>query len=137
MTGSDPNTTQFHGPDASVQTYLTAEVITIAANASVREAAAAIAGASVGVLVIGTPSAVTGLVSERDIVRAVSQGLDLEATTVADIGTTNLIWVDAGNTIGDAAEEMMEDYVRHVLVRGDGGLVGILSMRDVLDAYIT
>lgn len=135
MSSTDPKA--FHGADASVQTYLTGDVIMITGGASVRSAATVIAEASVGVLVIGTREAVTGLVSERDIVRAVGEGRDLDATTVADIGSTHLIWVDAGNTIRDAAEEMMEDYVRHVLVRGEGGLVGVLSIRDVLDAYIT
>lgn len=137
MTGSEPSATPFHGPEASVQTYLTSEVVTISTTASVRDAAVALAAASVGALVIGAPDAVAGLVSERDVVRAVAEGRDPDGTQAIDIGTTNLIWIDAGNTIGDAAEEMMEDYVRHVLVRGDDGLVGILSMRDVLDAYIT
>ena len=40
-------------------------------------------------------------------------------------------------TGGEAAEEMMKDYVRHGLVRDDTGLVGVLSMRDVLAAYTT
>ncbi|MDO8390692.1 MAG: CBS domain-containing protein [Actinomycetota bacterium] len=137
MTGSDPSAAPFHGPEASVQTYLTSEVVTIAVTASVREAAAELSRASVGVLVIGTADVVAGLVSERDVVRAVAEGRDPDGTLAIDVGTTTLIWIDAGNTIGDAAEEMMEDYVRHVLVRGDDGLVGILSMRDVLDAYIT
>jgi CBS domain-containing protein len=137
MSSNDSNGTAFHGSTASVHTYLTSDVITVAATASVRDAAKAIAGASVGVLVVGTPDDVTGLVSERDIVRAVAEGLDLDDTLATTVGTTHLIWIDEGNTIGDAAEEMMEDYVRHVLVRGEEGLVGVLSIRDVLSAYIT
>ena len=137
MTTIELKATQFHGANASVQTYLTSEVITITADASVRVAATVIAEASVGVLVVGSRDAVTGLISERDIVRVVAEGRDLDTTLVGDVASTHLIWVDAGNTISDAAEEMMEDYVRHVLVRGDSGLVGVLSIRDVLDAYIT
>ena len=84
---------------------------------------------------VGTTDDVIGVVSERDIVRAVAEGLDLDRTTVADIASRRLVWLDADDNIGDAAEEMMEDYVRHVLVRDEGGLVGVLSMRDVLSAY--
>ena len=36
----------------------------------------------------------------------------------------------------DVAEEMMENYVRHVLVGDDGVLVGVVSMRDLLGAFL-
>jgi CBS domain-containing protein len=137
MVSMDSPGTTFHGSSASVRTYLTAEVVTIAPTASVREAAQVIARASVGVLVVGTADDVTAVVSERDIVAAIAEGLDIDATTVADLRCSHLFWIDANDTIGDAAEEMMEDYVRHVLVRDERGLVGVLSIRDVLSAYIT
>ncbi len=137
MNSMDSGDTTFHGADASVLTYLTGDVVMIAVASSVHDAARAMAEASVGVVLIGTHDDVKALVSERDVVRAVAAGLDLDAIAALDIGTTRLIWIDAGNTIGDAAEEMMEDYVRHVLVRGTDGLVGVLSIRDVLSAYIT
>ena len=137
MADTDLITGSFHGANASVRTYLTADVITIGADATARDAAEVIARASVGVLVIGTPDDVAAIVSERDIVRAVAEGLDLDTTRAADIGSTELVWIDVTDTIGDAAEEMMEDYVRHVLVREHGLLVGVLSIRDVLSAYIT
>jgi CBS domain-containing protein len=135
MVSMDSPGTTFHGSSASVRTYLTAEVVTIAPTASVREAAQVIARA--GVLAVGTADDVTAVVSERDIVAAIAEGLDIDATTVADLRCSHLFWIDANDTIGDAAEEMMEDYVRHVLVRDERGLVGVLSIRDVLSAYIT
>lgn len=137
MTTMDSTGATFHGANASVLTYLTGDVVMIATTSSVHDAARAMAEASVGVVLIGTHDDVTALVSERDVVRAVAAGRDLDALAAKDIGATRLIWIDAGNTIGDAAEEMMEDYVRHVLVRGADGLVGVLSIRDVLSAYIT
>jgi CBS domain-containing protein len=138
MSSSDSAGVMFHGEDASVLTYVNTEaIVTVAPTTSVRDAARAIVDASVGMLVIGTVEHVLAVVSERDIVRAVAEGLDLDAVTVLDIGSTELVWVDAHDNIGDAAEEMMRDYVRHALVRGESGLVGVLSMRDVLSAYTT
>ena len=137
MTTMDSADTTFHGPGASVRTYLTADVVTVAPTASLRETAFTMAQANVGVLVVGTAKHVAALVSERDVVRAVADGVDLDGTTAADVASTELFWIDADDTVGDAAEEMMEDYVRHVLVRDRRGLVGILSMRDVLSAFIT
>jgi signal-transduction protein with cAMP-binding, CBS, and nucleotidyltransferase domain len=138
MSSSDANRTPFHGPDAPVITYVTTEaIVTVAPSATVRDAAIAIVDQSVGMLVIGTREDVAAVVSERDIVRAVAEGVDVDTVPVADIGSTNLVWIDREDSIGDAAEEMMKDYVRHALVRDESGLVGVLSMRDVLSAYAT
>ena len=138
MSNLDSEGTVFDGPDAPVLTYVTTDdIVTIAPTSTVREAARAIVDRSIGMLVIGTTDDVVAVVSERDIVRAVSDGRDLDATTVSDIGSRELVWIDADDTIGEAAEEMMKDYVRHGLVRDETGLVGVLSMRDVLAAYTT
>ena len=138
MSDIDSNDGVFDGPEAPVLTYVsTDDIVTIASAATVRAAASVIVEQSVGMLVIGTTDAVFGVVSERDIVRAVADALDLDTTSVADIGSRELVWIDADDSIGDAAEEMMKDYVRHALVRDETGLVGVLSMRDVLSAYTT
>jgi predicted transcriptional regulator len=138
MSNLDSEGAVFHGPDAPVLTFVTTEgIVTVAPTEPVRAAAAAVVEQSVGMLVVGTTDDVIGVVSERDIVRAVAEGLDLDQVTVADIASRQLVWLDADDNIGDAAEEMMEDYVRHVLVRDEDGLVGVLSMRDVLSAFTT
>ena len=46
-----------------------------------------------------------------------------------------LVWCDAESTVAAVAEEMMEHYVRHVLVEEDGRLLGMVSARDLLGAY--
>ena len=137
MSSHPADSTAFHGGAAPVRTYLTADVVAIDRTACIRDAAVAIAKASVGVVVIGDPDDVVALVSERDVVRAVAEDIDLDATPARDIGTTELVWIGVDDSIADAAEEMMEDYVRHVLVRDGDRLVGVLSIRDVVAAYIT
>jgi CBS domain-containing protein len=123
------------GEDAPITTFMSDALVTVAATASLREAATIIADASVGCVVVGTIDDVDGVISERDIVRAVADGLDLDTTTVAEVESTTLVWAPSTATIASVAEEMMEDYVRHVLVRDEDHLVGIVSMRDVLSAY--
>jgi CBS domain-containing protein len=138
MSDPNPHGSVFHGEDALVSTFVSSDaVFTIDPTAPVRSAAAAIVDQSIGMVVIGTTQDVLAVVSERDIVRAVAEGLDLDSTAVIDIGSRQLVWIDAHDTIGDVATEMMEDYVRHALVRDEDGLVGVLSMRDVLAAYAT
>jgi CBS domain-containing protein len=46
-----------------------------------------------------------------------------------------LVWCDAEATVEEVAVQMMEHYIRHVLVERDGALVGIVSARDLLGVY--
>ena len=125
------------GPGAPISTYTTDEIVTLDPSASVRAAAELIDTASVGCIVIGSAAAVEGVVSERDIVRFVASGRDPDGVTVGELETKHLMWTAPDSTVGSVAEEMMENYVRHVLV-GDGtNVVGIVSMRDVITAYLS
>ena len=132
----DFDSPRFGSGDAPVTTFMGEEPVLVAATTTLREAAIALQEAGVGLLVVGERSRVEGVVSERDIVRAVAEGTDLDATTVADVETRDLFWATEDSTVGDVVEEMMEDYVRHILIGDNTGLVGIVSMRDVLAAYL-
>ena len=125
------------GPSAPISTYTTDEIVTLDPAATVRAAAALIDAASIGCIVIGSAEAVEGVVSERDIVRFVASGGDPDTVTVGELETKHLMWTAPDSTVGVVAEEMMANYVRHVLV-GDGKHVaGIVSMRDVITAYLS
>jgi CBS domain-containing protein len=137
MSDEDFNNLSFHGGDAPVSTYMADGVVTLPPTATMRAAADLIADASVGCIVVGSNDAVTGIVSERDIVLAVARGLDLETATLDQMEPKRLIWVSPDSTMGEVAAEMMEDYVRHVLVGNGSSVAGVLSMRDVIAAYTT
>ncbi len=134
---SDDDAVQFRGTDAPVSTYMSDAVVALDPSASLRRAAEVIAEASIGCIVVGSAEAVQAVISERDIVLAVAQGRDLDATSIGDVGSTRLVWITPDASVGTVAEEMMEDYVRHVLVGDEGTVIGIVSMRDVIAAYTT
>ncbi|MEM8621187.1 MAG: CBS domain-containing protein [Actinomycetota bacterium] len=120
-----------------VASILGGDVVAVEPTLSLLAASEKMHAAGYGILVVGTRERVEGVVSERDILRAVATGTDLAATTVGDIESTHLRWAATASTVRDVAEEMMEDYIRHVLVRNDDGtLAGIVSMRDVLGAVM-
>ncbi len=110
-------------------------VARVAADATLADAARAIVANSVGAMIIGDDDTPGALVSERDIVRAVATGMDPDAVRAADVATTKLVWCDAEATIDEVATQMMNRYIRHILVERDGALVGIVSARDVLGVY--
>jgi CBS domain-containing protein len=113
------------------------EVTYVAPSMSLREVAEYLRSTDVSLAVVGDQGQVHGVVSERDIVTAVALGLDVDTTEVRTIETENLKWATATSTIDDVAEEMLENYVRHVLIAGDDGtLIGVVSMRDLLTAYL-
>jgi CBS domain-containing protein len=108
-------------------------ITTIDPGATLREAAALLAEEEVSLLVVGARDDVEGVLSERDIVRAVADGVDLDIAPVASIESNHLLWATVDSTIADVASEMMENYIRHILLRDENGaLYGIVSMRDLL-----
>jgi CBS domain-containing protein len=126
----------FDVPHRSIMSLVSDEILMAKSSTTLRAAATLLTNASVGCMAIGERVAVEGVVSERDIVEAVASGVDLDATTVADIETKALKWATPDSTIDDVAAEMMESYVRHMLIGEDKTLVGLVSMRDVLSAYL-
>jgi CBS domain-containing protein len=119
-----------------VSTFAADCVVHIAAGADLWEIAATLDDAEVGALPVGSLDDVRGVVSERDIVRALAARRDPSTTTAIDIAHKQLVWCDAESTVAEVAEEMMEHYVRHVLVEDGGRLVGVVSARDLLGAYV-
>lgn len=104
---------------------------------SLRRVAEVLRTADVSLVVVADDATIYGVVSERDIVGAVALGLDLDATAVETIEAEDLKWATPTSTVDDVAEEMLENYLRHVLVAADdGGLLGVVSMRDLLTAYL-
>ena len=120
-----------------VRPLVAEDVARVGADADLLAVARALAEAEVGALIVGDGDVVKGVVSERDLVRAMAAGREPAATRAIDVAQTNLVWCDAGASVGEVAEEMMEQYVRHVLVEEDSELVGIVSARDLLGAYVT
>jgi CBS domain-containing protein len=110
------------------------DVVSVGPDTSLVEVAAALISADIGLVIVGSSTEVKGVVSERDLVRAVAEGADLATTQAAAVASTELVWADAGSSVDDVAEQMMEHWVRHVLVEDDGRLVGMVSARDVLGA---
>jgi CBS domain-containing protein len=74
---------------------------------------------------------VTGVVSERDIVRAIVDRIPGDEK-VEKIATKNVITSDVHETIGGVARKMIEHKIRHIIVVEDRTLYGIISIRDII-----
>ena len=124
------------GGEAPIRIYSADVVAFVPGDASIAGAATELVADEVGLLVVGTEDRVEGVVSERDIVRALARRVDTATTPVRDIATSQLVRCDATATVAEVAQVMMSRYIRHVLIEEDGALVGVVSARDLLGAYL-
>jgi PAS domain S-box-containing protein len=114
------------------------DVIALASGATLTEAARVLETNNIGVVVVTTPDlAPVGILSERDIVRALGAlGPALGSTPVERLMTRALIVCGPDDDVVRAAELMDRHHVRHLPVARDGRLVGVLSMRDVSEVRL-
>lgn len=86
----------------------------------------------VGSLGVKGAQGLAGIVTERDVLRAVAAGADLRHETVTDWMTPDPDTVDAEMSVDDAAIWMVAAGYRHLPVRRGNELIGIASIKDVL-----
>ncbi|QLL05070.1 CBS domain-containing protein [Mycobacterium vicinigordonae] len=110
-------------------------VARVAPDATVADAAAAMAAVNVGAILVGEETWPSALLSERDVLRVVADGKNPNAVRAAEVASAKLVWCDADATVDEVATQMMEHYIRHILVERDGELMGIVSARDLLGVY--
>ena len=109
------------------------EVITIGADAGVRELIARLAEHNVGALIVSSDGVtVEGIVSERDVVRHLHSDGTVINNTVQAIMTAVVQTCDQDTQVDELMKTMTERRVRHVPVVEDGHLVGIISIGDVV-----
>lgn len=77
-----------------------------------------------------------GLVTERDLVRAMSQELDPLTTPVSTVMTKDPDVFHPDDDVWEAAEWLAESGYRHLPVLEGGQLLGIVSVRDLLLALL-
>jgi CBS domain-containing protein len=116
-----------------VQNILRPDVITIRADESLQGAANRMHHHRIAALVVKTDDAVTGLISERDIIHAISRhGPKALTMTVQDIASRSIIMIAPADTVKRAMSLMTHHRLRHLLVVDEGKLVGIVSIGDVV-----
>lgn len=111
-------------------------VATIGPTRTLLEAAEAMASDGVGLLVVVDARGVLGVISERDLVSAVADGADLSEERVRDRLSDDLVSVDEGATIADAAATMASAAIRHLAVSRGGEVVGVVSIRDIVNVLL-
>ena len=113
------------------------KVYTVEASAPLQSVIDMLAEHRVGVLVVTSGGQLAGIISERDVIGALSGNAAAAiGKTAADVMTRSLETCTPDESEGSLMERMNAKGVRHLPVLADGKLAGIVSMRDVVKLRI-
>src|SRR6202162_4732289 len=113
------------------------QIFSVAPTDSVLRAIEIMATRHVGALLVMSQDRLLGIISERDYARKVIlKNRSSHDTPVGDIMTTNPVTVTADATVHHCMEIMTEGRFRHLPVVDKGGVVGMLSIGDLVKAVI-
>jgi len=113
-------------------------VFTARPDETVGEVAGLLNTRKVGALVVLDAERVVGIVSERDIVRAVAEGgAEALSRPVSSCMTKDVLYAEPGETVDQLLSRMTDRRIRHLPVCRNERLVGIVSIGDLVKSKIS
>lgn len=107
-------------------------VVEVGPGHTLRQAACLMANRNVGAAVVMDPDAGgPGVLTERDVLRAVATGKDPAEATVADHVTTSVVYAEPTWSLDAAARAMVTGGFRHLVVMEGPDCTGVISVRDI------
>jgi CBS domain-containing protein len=110
---------------------MTRELLRASPDESLAEAAQHMVGRGVGAVLVLDGDRLEGILTERDILKAVAMGVT-ESARVRDWMTTHPETIDASDDTGHAAALMIHGGFRHLPVLDGEAVAGIISIRDLM-----
>ncbi len=108
----------------------------IGPEATLGDAAEALVGEDLGSLAVVSDRSLVGIITERDLVRALASGAEPESELVVDWMAEAPDTFSPDVDVEEAAAWLLEVGYRHMPVMEDGELLGILSIRDIMGALV-
>ena len=115
-----------------------AEVFAVYPDDSISDAVSVLESKNIGAVIVREKGGdVVGILSERDVVRRLSQkGAETLSLRVADCMTPNPFTCAPDATIDELMSKMTEKRIRHLPVTQDGKVIGVISIGDVVKRKI-
>ena len=113
------------------------ECFSIQSSDTLQAAAKQMAECNIGALLVMDRGSLVGIVTERDIVKnAAGAGLPMKEVLIKDVMSANLLVVKPGDDLDYVMAIMIQNNIRHLPVIEENGLLGLLSMRDVVRVLV-
>ncbi|MGH2677288.1 MAG: CBS domain-containing protein [Actinomycetota bacterium] len=113
-----------------ISDVMTEAAVTDRPDDTLQQAAGKMREQQTGSLLVLDGQDLVGIVTERDVLKAVATATPLD-TPVSEVMSKDLITVEPGTSLREAARIMTERWIRHLPVLESGRLVGIVSQRDL------
>ena len=108
-------------------------LLTVLPDADIRESTGLMIDQSISALVVlSEDGSLAGILTERDVARYFASGPEGAAAPVSEAMTSNLITCTPDHEIGEIAKIMSDSNIRHLPVVVDGGVIGVVSIRDIV-----
>ncbi|WP_310374020.1 CBS domain-containing protein [Catenuloplanes atrovinosus] len=119
-----------------VRDAMSAEVLTVGPDHTLRQAARMMADRGAGSAVVLDPDAEgVGIMTERDLLKAIGAGLDPDTERTGAHLTWDVVYASPGWTLEEAALAMARGGFRHLVVLDDGEVLGVISVRDIMRVW--
>jgi CBS domain-containing protein len=119
----------------TVGEIMSRSLLTVEPSTALTEAARQMDGRRVGAVLVFSGGRLAGILTERDVLRAVAAG-NIKSATVGDWMTRDPETVEPSERAGQAAAIMIHGGFRHLPVLDGGDPVGIISIRDLVRVVI-
>ncbi|MEA2288214.1 MAG: hypothetical protein QOD55_211 [Solirubrobacteraceae bacterium] len=115
----------------TARNHMSRDLLTVEPDLALAEVAKRMVAKDVGAVLIFEDGGLAGILTERDVLRAVADGT-ADDTRVRDLMTANPETLDADESTDHAATLMIHGGFRHLPVIEGGDVVGMLSIRDLM-----
>ncbi len=114
-----------------VSSHMSRDLLTVSAGVPITEVAKRMVSRDVGAVMVMEDERLVGILTERDVLRAVAGGLD-DTTLVSDCMTRDPDTLESDESTRQAATLMIHGGFRHLPIMEDDEIVGMLSIRDLM-----
>ena len=115
-----------------VKDVMNRNVMATKPDTSVREAAEIMTKHKIGSLIILEGEKIAGIITETNVLHAVAEKKDPDATAVSDVMAKDVVTIDPGKKIEDAVELMLKYQIKRLPVIDNEKLVGVVTASDVI-----
>ncbi len=112
------------------------ECFSINSTETLQAAAKQMAECNIGALLVMDKGTLVGIVTERDIVKNSANERNIREVVIKDAMSANLLVVKPGDDLDYVMAIMIQNNIRHLPVVEESGLLGLLSMRDVVRVLV-
>jgi CBS domain-containing protein len=114
----------------SIRDVMTADPHTVAADATLTDAAREMKSDDIGAVLVEDGGSVSGILTDR-VVRAIAEGRDPSSTKVGDVASRDVKTLTPDSSVEDAIKIVREQHVRRIPVVQNGRAAGIVSIGDL------